>query len=359
MENKRVRVLFTVTICMAVLICGAVLLYNNNRVGNKEEDASVDVLLETKTYTMEEVGVHNSAENCWMAIEGKVYDVTSFVTSHPGGKSIIGGCGKDATILFNERPTNNKGQHPIQAQRMLTEYYIGDLILKQSENETVSKIEKKVFGVSTNNRPIEGYVMGSGENTIFLFSAIHGDEKNTTELLNEFVQEIQSNQELIHESKKIVVMPIANPDGYFERTDNLNTNEVNLNRNFETAKWDKYDPNGSFAGVKPFSEPESKVIQQVVEEYEPDIMIAFHAQGGVIAPEEDSASIALANWYGEKTGYTYYGEWQYTGTATGWFLETRQKPSITVELSNHEESDWDINREALLALVSSEHISFK
>lgn len=287
-KHKKTNIVSIVTIsiiALTMLICGAMLLYKNTKIGNNEENVRADASLKT--------------------------------TENVGGKR------SDPSLL------------------------------------PATKIEKKVFGVSANDRPIEGYVMGSGENTIFLLSAIHGDEKNTAELLNEFVREVQSNQELIHESKKIVVIPIANPDGYFERTDNLNTNGVNLNRNFETNTWDQYDPNGSFAGTKPFSEAESKVIQQVVEEYEPYMMIAFHAQGGVIAPEEDSASIALANWYGEKTGYTYYGEWQYTGTATGWFLETTQKPSITVELSNHEESDWQINREALLALVSSEHISFK
>lgn len=62
-----------------------------------------------------------------MAIEGKVYDVTSYVSRHPGGKAILNGCGKDATVLFNERPTNQKGPHPAQAKQQLAPMQIGIL----------------------------------------------------------------------------------------------------------------------------------------------------------------------------------------------------------------------------------------
>lgn len=82
---------------------------------------------ETKTYSLEEVAIHDSAADCWMAIEGKVYDVTEFIPNHPGGQAILGGCGKDATTLFNERPTNNAGPHPAQAKGLLEGFYIGDL----------------------------------------------------------------------------------------------------------------------------------------------------------------------------------------------------------------------------------------
>jgi cytochrome b involved in lipid metabolism len=88
--------------------------------GNNEEPGKV-------SYTLTEVSSHNSASDCWMAIGGKVYNVTDFVGKHPGGPSIIGGCGKDATVLFNERPTNDMGPHPKQAEALLETFYIGDL----------------------------------------------------------------------------------------------------------------------------------------------------------------------------------------------------------------------------------------
>lgn len=57
------------------------------------------------TYTAAEVAKHNSASSCWSVVNGNVYDLTSYVTSHPGGSSVIKAiCGKDGTAAFS-------GQH--------------------------------------------------------------------------------------------------------------------------------------------------------------------------------------------------------------------------------------------------------
>jgi isopentenyl diphosphate isomerase/L-lactate dehydrogenase-like FMN-dependent dehydrogenase/predicted heme/steroid binding protein len=48
-----------------------------------------------------EVAKHNSKESCWVAIRGKVYDLTSFLNSHPGGvKAILSRAGTDVTEDF-------------------------------------------------------------------------------------------------------------------------------------------------------------------------------------------------------------------------------------------------------------------
>ncbi len=39
--------------------------------------------------TKEELAVNNTEQSCWLAIEGKVYDVTSFLEEHPGGKKTV------------------------------------------------------------------------------------------------------------------------------------------------------------------------------------------------------------------------------------------------------------------------------
>ena len=81
---------------------------------------------EAQTYTMEDISLHNSPEDCWIVLHGMVYDVTGFDTTHPGGEAILLGCGTDATDLFEERPTDGSA-HSDTARDFLPNFYIGDL----------------------------------------------------------------------------------------------------------------------------------------------------------------------------------------------------------------------------------------
>jgi hypothetical protein len=55
-------------------------------------------------YTMAKVRENNSAASCWSAINGNVYNLTRWISSHPGGASAIQGlCGTDGTSSFNAR----------------------------------------------------------------------------------------------------------------------------------------------------------------------------------------------------------------------------------------------------------------
>ena len=54
-----------------------------------------------KIFTHEQVQTHNSITDCWCIIYDKVYDLTSFLPTHPGGISVIlKYAGKDATLAF-------------------------------------------------------------------------------------------------------------------------------------------------------------------------------------------------------------------------------------------------------------------
>ncbi len=78
-------------------------------------------------YTMAEIAKHASENNCWLLINDKVYDVTKFITVHPGGVSqIIPYCGKEATKAFETQGGRNRTHSPT-ADEMLKDYYIGDV----------------------------------------------------------------------------------------------------------------------------------------------------------------------------------------------------------------------------------------
>ncbi|MEO0118779.1 MAG: cytochrome b5-like heme/steroid binding domain-containing protein [candidate division WOR-3 bacterium] len=53
---------------------------------------------EIRLSTMEEISKHNSKENCWTVIRGKVYGLTQWIDEHLGGADkILSICGKDGT----------------------------------------------------------------------------------------------------------------------------------------------------------------------------------------------------------------------------------------------------------------------
>lgn len=96
--------------------------YNSIKAVVEKELASFP---ETK-YSSEDLSKHSDLESCWLAINGKIYDVTNFISDHPGGKAILAGCGKDATAMFNLIPSS-KEPHSDSAKAMLGEYEIGIL----------------------------------------------------------------------------------------------------------------------------------------------------------------------------------------------------------------------------------------
>lgn len=234
-----------------------------------------------------------------------------------------------------------------------------DIVAKEKVVSEVvpGNVVEIVYGYSEDGRPIEGYEIGNGDNCLLFFSGIHGNERGTKILLNTFVQEVEKNLEIIHPSNKLLVIPLLNPDGFYDREDKYNSNGINLNRNFYSEYWASYssdDPTW-YGGPEPFSEAESRVMKDVVEGCNTKLMVAYHSQGYLVSPEHDTESEELAVWYAEKTGYDYFDDWDFHGTATGWFTETTGYPSITVELTDHTTSDWQINREALFEIVSKEY----
>jgi len=75
---------------------------------------------------MEEIATHNKKEDCWLVIETYVYDITDFVSKHPGGEIILTACGTDATAKFNNRPTTGTS-HSSLARKMLQSLRLGSL----------------------------------------------------------------------------------------------------------------------------------------------------------------------------------------------------------------------------------------
>ncbi|CAL9113863.1 hypothetical protein C4D60_Mb03t20400 [Musa balbisiana] len=77
---------------------------------------------DAKVYTLAEVSAHNTPKDCWLVVNGKVYDVTKFLEDHPGGDDVLlSSTGKDATDDFEDVG------HSTTARAMMDEYYIGEI----------------------------------------------------------------------------------------------------------------------------------------------------------------------------------------------------------------------------------------
>ncbi|KAH8818999.1 FMN-dependent dehydrogenase-domain-containing protein [Xylogone sp. PMI_703] len=57
----------------------------------------------TKVISVTEISKHNSPQDVWIVVDGKVYDMTKFTPEHPGGAEIIlRYAGRDASNAYNE-----------------------------------------------------------------------------------------------------------------------------------------------------------------------------------------------------------------------------------------------------------------
>jgi len=78
--------------------------------------------------TREEVALHNTQNDCWIIISGKVYDITEWAPHHPGGAGIARMyAGKEATAEFGD-------YHSTEAVAHMANFCVGDLV----ENPTIS-----------------------------------------------------------------------------------------------------------------------------------------------------------------------------------------------------------------------------
>jgi cytochrome b involved in lipid metabolism len=107
-----------------VLVLAVVGFFAMRSLGSKNPSPTTSPAVQ-KQITMDEVSKHADQNSCWMVIDNNVYDVTSYVSQHPGGDMILSGCGKDATSMFNNRPGG--GSHSSRASNILTGLQIGVL----------------------------------------------------------------------------------------------------------------------------------------------------------------------------------------------------------------------------------------
>jgi hypothetical protein len=90
---------------------------------SKSATPSASVISGLTKLTLEEVKKHDSGTSCWSIVYGNVFDLTKWITKHPGGAAVIRAiCGKDGSAAF-------EGQHAGEGKpaNQLSNYYLGKL----------------------------------------------------------------------------------------------------------------------------------------------------------------------------------------------------------------------------------------
>lgn len=147
------------TIVTAVLTAGLV-FYQNNKTGQGTANGTNPGLIipagQSVTLNAAEVAKHNSAGDCWMILNGKVYDFTGFLASHPGGiGTMTPYCGADGSLAYTTKDLNPGRSHSSYAYSLLSSYYLGDL------NQTINS--SQVTQVKSQGASAAQGVRGGGD----------------------------------------------------------------------------------------------------------------------------------------------------------------------------------------------------
>lgn len=78
-----------------------------------------------KAYTMADIARHARRDDCWMAINGQVYDLTAYLPQHPADPELmLAWCGREASEAYR---TKTKGRpHSPYADQQLAKFRIGE-----------------------------------------------------------------------------------------------------------------------------------------------------------------------------------------------------------------------------------------
>lgn len=250
------------------------------------------------------------------------------------------------------------------------------LVLKQgilSDNELSSSQEYTytfktkcarivTLGSSVQSRPIYAYYFGTGSKKIVFFGAMHGSEAKTKDTMLSWIAELEKNSSKIPSDKTVIVVPTFNPDGIANQS-RFNANKVDINRNFDTSDWspDSYFLSKKYVnggGTEPFSEPETRLIRNLITNNHPYLTLSYHSAASYTIPCGTSKSFEYGTIYSQLSGYRYVPpeyedafSYTVTGSLGTWAKENGYN-ELTIEVSSPYVDEFSRNVKAMWKMVT-------
>lgn len=173
---------------------------------------------------------------------------------------------------------------------------------------------------------------------VLLVGGTHGDELTSISVVFKWLDILQKYHSGLFHWR---IIPLLNPDGALQkRHTRTNANGVDLNRNFPSAPddmtplehWTKktYKNKRRYPGESPLSEPESQWLNEEIERFKPDVIVALHAPYKLVdfdAPNRRIAPKRIGRLNKNLMG-------TYPGSLGNYAGIQQQIPVITIELSH-------------------------
>ncbi len=200
----------------------------------------------------------------------------------------------------------------------------------------------EVIGHSVEGNAIGAFFWGHGNRYVYILGAIHGNESNSKQLVEQTRELLEQNFSQKNKSVTFIMIPCLNPDGvYFHcRT---NANRVDLNRNFpiqdvgEQTKLNCYTE----SSLEPL-QPEILGLLKLCLRYPPALIYSIHQPFNLINYDGPAATIALD--VHQISGMRIAPDIGYAtpGSLGEYFGTLKKVPVITLELPHTGKGkDWE------------------
>ena len=191
----------------------------------------------------------------------------------------------------------------------------------------------EALGTSTEGRAIRGRLFGGAAGpALLVMGGIHGDEPASVEALIELGARVAGGRSTGFAPRPpIWLLPAVNPDGVARGRKN-SARDVDLNRNFPARSFSTDHAPGYFPGAAPLSEPETRVIADLIAREPIAAVVAVHAPFACV--NYDGPAAAWAHAVAAACGWPARADIGYPtpGSLGSWLGIDRGLPVLTLEL---------------------------